>query len=85
MLASALCVTPLIELGFCSDIRPQSSSEAGSCERSCRGQASFHFGVLLLTPAHVCSPGPMQDQLVEQVKAGNVTEDQFASFSGPRG
>ncbi|KAL4432603.1 hypothetical protein ABPG75_003931 [Micractinium tetrahymenae] len=26
-----------------------------------------------------------QDQLVEQVKAGNVTEDQFASFSGPRG
>lgn len=26
-----------------------------------------------------------QDQLVEQVKAGNVSEDSFASFSGPRG
>jgi hypothetical protein len=26
-----------------------------------------------------------QDQLVEQVKAGNVTETEFASFSGPRG
>ncbi|KAI3425862.1 hypothetical protein D9Q98_007835 [Chlorella vulgaris] len=26
-----------------------------------------------------------QDQLVEQVKAGSVTETEFASFSGPRG